>query len=215
MTERDVGPNLYTSNYCEENVYRLIAQRLDCLSHVDSDNSREFVTNLSEDVDKFTVIFISNANRQIPLFCQKSRSSSYVIWDYHVILMEDTGQEFIIWDYDSTLPFPCEFSKYFEKSLNDNNQYNIPDPLKRMFRFIPAKHYLRLFNNDRSHMKLENGDWSSPPPQWTAIFKTDSKSNIHDFISMDRTQLSDVSFIMKEDDDLSRGVLQRELSVIQ
>lgn len=52
-----------------------------------------------------------------PAFC----SDGLVVWDYHVILTQTPGNQAVgtsvdkptlVWDLDTTLPFPCEFKRY-------------------------------------------------------------------------------------------------------
>ena len=84
------------------------------------------------------VVFISNPNRQTPIWCQKSAKSSDapVIWDYHVIFLltrtEDAKQvrstadhhvlskpvsaTFVI-DLDTNLGYPVLFDHYVKSSF--------------------------------------------------------------------------------------------------
>lgn len=81
----------YTAWYCEENIYQL-------LSRLNQD--RRLPTRLY-------AVFISNANRQIPLWCQKSGDNShngFICYDYHVIALElRPDQQSLVYDFDRCL----------------------------------------------------------------------------------------------------------------
>ncbi|KAI6150290.1 N-terminal glutamine amidase-domain-containing protein [Pisolithus tinctorius] len=95
--------NVYTSQYCEENIYHL-AQRM--LAQPDSDSRWDI-----------NIIFVSNLSRTVALWNQRISSSrdTAVIWDYHVVLTlrgafavnRDDEQETWIYDLDTRLPVPC------------------------------------------------------------------------------------------------------------
>jgi len=70
----------YTKCYCEENVYKLV-QKL-CLHDAPS---------CKRDIRKFWVVFVSNSNKQVPLWFQGAGDPEYdglVVWDYHVFLVQ-------------------------------------------------------------------------------------------------------------------------------
>ncbi|XP_062870296.1 protein N-terminal glutamine amidohydrolase [Trichomycterus rosablanca] len=161
---------IYTSCYCEENVWKLC-------EHVKIKNPCP--------IDEIYAVFISNKNKTIPIWKQKSsRGSQPVIWDYHVVLLHVNalGQSFI-YDPDTTLPFPCPFDVYSSEAFQSDEF--IKPAFRRQMRVIPADTYLKKFASDRSHMKNPNGTWRMPPPSYPCIKTTESKMNIDDFISMD------------------------------
>ncbi|KAI8645368.1 N-terminal glutamine amidase-domain-containing protein [Parasitella parasitica] len=127
----------YTSCYCEENIYML------CL---------EITKKKPELLDDFSVIFISNNNRSVPLWQQKAgRGDEHVVlWDYHVVLYLKQDSESLIYDFDSLLPFPSPADFYALETFKPN--LLVKDEFKHSFRFIPAKTYLDYFSSDRSHM---------------------------------------------------------------
>jgi hypothetical protein len=96
-----------------------------------------------------------------------------VIWDYHVIL-HYPGK---IYDFDSTLSFPCDVTEYIEKTLHPEvalkaefQRLELCDGGAdgRMYRLVPAEMFLENFASDRSHM-LSDGEWRAPIPSWPAI----------------------------------------------
>lgn len=162
---------VYTSCYCEENVWKLC----------------EYIKDQETcPVDEVYAVFISNEKRTIPIWKQKASrgGDEPVIWDYHVVLLhvnkEGPGY---IYDLDTVLPFPCRFDVYSREALK-SDMFLKPD-FRRKMRAISAATYLKTFASDRSHMKHSNGAWRMPPPSYPCIETTESKMNLDDFISMD------------------------------
>ncbi|TSK31442.1 Protein N-terminal glutamine amidohydrolase [Bagarius yarrelli] len=136
-------------------------------------------------LDQVYVVFISNENKTIPIWRQKSsRGNEPVIWDYHVVLlhMNPQGQSFV-YDLDTALPFPCLFDVYSREAFRSDDL--LKPEFRRKMRVIPAATYLKKFASDRSHMKNPNGTWRMPPPPYPCIETTESRMNLDDFISMD------------------------------
>ncbi|CAJ0594218.1 unnamed protein product [Cylicocyclus nassatus] len=173
---------LYTKCYCEENVYKM-CERVPINQH-----------------QNFFVAFISNSIRCVPLFAQKAAMvRPYVLWDYHVILLEEArNQENLVWDLDTLLEFPCGFDKYWEGTMQPKD-WSIPSEYHRFFRVIPCAAFLESFSSDRSHMVAADGSWLAPPPSWDKLCKQ-GLHNIDDFISMDRNMLSDISQVFNENE---------------
>ena len=94
---------VYTGCYCEENVWHLC------------DKTRKEGRNL----DDHFVIFLSNKNKQFPIWCAKTAKSNddALIWDYHVIYLwinRKNPNKSLIFDLDSTLTFPTEINQYMK-----------------------------------------------------------------------------------------------------
>ncbi|XP_073337994.1 protein N-terminal glutamine amidohydrolase [Pagrus major] len=160
---------VYTSCYCEENVWKLC----------------EFVrTERTTPLEELFVVFISNENRMVPLWKQKSgRGDQPVIWDYHVVLLQVRVQsEPLIYDLDSELSFPCSLQLYAVQALQSD--HNIKPAYHRKLRVVPADSFLLNFGSDRSHMKNPDGSWRMPPPPYPPIHTAESQMNLDDFISM-------------------------------
>ncbi|KAG0642664.1 N-terminal glutamine amidase-domain-containing protein, partial [Tuber brumale] len=160
-------------SYCEENIYCLVRDRV-------PPDSRKY----------FTVAFISNTMKTVPLFYQKaSRHPPLpVTWDYHVLLIHHPpSAPATIYDFDTTLPFPCLFAEYYTKTLYGPTSWGeyagILDPLQvqayvanrpRYFRLVGASEYLRTFASTRKHMvgpegvEVE-GEWLADPPVYPPI----------------------------------------------
>ncbi|RIA86537.1 N-terminal glutamine amidase-domain-containing protein [Glomus cerebriforme] len=179
-----------TPCYCEENVYHL------CKTFISDEMKNKYDTY---------ACFISNENRMIPIWKQRTSKDTegMVIWDYHVILIvkvKETGQNLIktsVYDFDTILPFPCDFSTYTQESFQI---LNIPQ-YQRKFRIIPAETYLRVFASDRSHMIKEDGTWNSPPPTYPPISTSDSVNNLESFINMtENLDSNDFGQVFNEDD---------------
>ncbi|TYJ18556.1 hypothetical protein E1A91_A09G131800v1 [Gossypium mustelinum] len=103
----------HTPFYCEENVY-FLCKKL-CSSQIaDAQGSDLFV------------VFISNDNKQIPLWHQKAshRADGVILWDYHVICVQrkKDGGTHLVWDLDSSLPFPCPLATYVSETIRPSFQ---------------------------------------------------------------------------------------------
>ncbi|XP_049458574.1 protein N-terminal glutamine amidohydrolase isoform X1 [Epinephelus fuscoguttatus] len=161
---------VYTSCYCEENVWKLC----------------EFIrTERTVPLEELLVVFISNENRTVPLWKQKSgRGDHPVIWDYHVILLQVGHQpsSSLVYDLDSELAFPCSLTLYAAEALRSDSHIN--PAYHRKLRVIPAHCFLLNFASDRSHMKNSDGSWKMPPPPYPPICTPECQMNLDDFISM-------------------------------
>ncbi|XP_032364876.1 protein N-terminal glutamine amidohydrolase [Etheostoma spectabile] len=164
---------VYTSCYCEENVWKLC----------------EFVrAERSAALDQLEVVFISNETRTVPLWRQKSgRGDQPVIWDYHVILLQveppgPSSSSSVVYDLDSELEFPCSLELYAAEALHTDT--HLRAQYHRKLRVIPADCFLLNFASDRSHMKNSDGSWKMPPPAYPPIQTAESQMNLDDFISV-------------------------------
>ena len=173
VNESSVLPDLlkedciYTKCYCEENVWKL------CESLACCQQNRAFA------------VFISNHNKSVPLWSQTAGDGSnngLVIWDYHVILLILDDSNSLIYDLDSTLPFPCPLESYISETFHP--EHNLKEKFQQMLRLIPAEKYLSTFASDRSHMIKDDGSWLATPPHYPCIETSNSKMNIDKFWSM-------------------------------
>ncbi|CAF1195741.1 unnamed protein product [Adineta steineri] len=162
---------IYTSCYCEENIWKL------CESWKQNDPNH---------LDNLYAIFISNERRQIPIWKQKSGYNDYpVTWVLYFLQyqIDQSVSPTIIYDFDSTLPFPVSARDYLQSAIRD--EINLSRKFHRMFRVIPAQEYLNTFASDRSHMlSADKITYNKPPPSYPAIFNEKSTNNINDFIDM-------------------------------
>ena len=107
--DRDNAP--YCSHFCEENVLMLGQQLIDVCK---SDGSSVYAMFISSD-DKYT-----------PLWRQRLGQESqggFVAWDYHVVLLikSENGADDLIYDADSTLPYPCPLLLYINETFQWKN----------------------------------------------------------------------------------------------
>ncbi|KAL9237964.1 hypothetical protein vseg_012451 [Gypsophila vaccaria] len=168
----DIGEFDRTPCYCEENVYKL------CLRL--SSSGIALAHNLF-------VVFISNPSKQTPLWHQKAshRADGLVVWDYHVICIQTKGDNEapLVWDLDSTLPFPSTLSSYVSDTFRPSFQL-FPD-YHRFCRVIHAPIFLRFFASDRRHMKDPNGRWTAPPPPYDPIVSQDGAvHNLNEYMEI-------------------------------
>lgn len=112
----------------------------------------------------------------MPIWCHP-RHEGPVIWDYHVLAVgcKPTG-DIVVFDQDSTLPFPCSVDVWIDKALQPHSAGCRSEQLRRRWRCVEATAFLAHFASDRSHMVKQvdvDGDvrkqWSSPPPAYQCI----------------------------------------------
>lgn len=173
----ETGPELRVPCYCEENVWRLTYRML---NHLERDNKSN--SNNGQTTNKaYHVAFVSNPSKCVAFFHQRASSDrdGAVFWDYHVLLLEETGTEegTLVWDMDSFLPFPSPLRDYINQSFSylfDNNA-EIAD-YAPLFRVVSATTFLEHFMSDRSHMWDESKQkWRVPPPQYDCILSPSFK----------------------------------------
>ncbi|XP_020591670.1 protein N-terminal glutamine amidohydrolase isoform X2 [Phalaenopsis equestris] len=154
----------HTPYYCEENVY-FLCKKLGLIGLADPTA-----------LDLF-VVFISNDDKKIPLWNQKASKSSdgLVIWDYHVICIQIGNQKnaeegcasHLVWDLDSSLPFPLSLDQYISETFRPHLQ--LKSSYKRILRVIHAPIFLQHFTSNRTHMRNPDGNWIAPPPNYEPI----------------------------------------------
>ncbi|KAF5474149.1 hypothetical protein F2P56_006075 [Juglans regia] len=155
----DISDFDHTPYYCEENVY-FLCKKL-CTSGVaDAGGSDLFV------------VFISNENKQIPLWHQKAskRADGIVLWDYHVVCIQKRREgdtPHLVWDLDSSLPFPSPLTSYVSETIRPS--FQLFSEYQRFFRIVHAPIFLRCFASDRRHMKDSVGNWTVEPPVYEPI----------------------------------------------
>lgn len=144
--------HIYTSCYCEENVYFL-------LHRING-----------------SAVFVSNESRTVPFWCQKSQTneSNPVIWDYHcfaikyLLLLNTELRDGMVYDQDSMLTFPTPILEFAEKALRID--LALPPGYERKFRVVDRYNYHLYFSSDRSHM-LKDGVYQATPPTYPCIDK--------------------------------------------
>ncbi|KAJ3295608.1 hypothetical protein HDU79_008797 [Rhizoclosmatium sp. JEL0117] len=133
----------HTPCYCEENTLLLLKQ---LLSQLPSGT-------------KGYAVFVSNPSKSIPIWHQTKGNP--VVWDYHVFAIIQSSTSFLVYDLDSTLPFPSTAEVYSKLALP------ILDPeltkYHRYYRVVGANEYIKTFASDRRHMQ-KDGEWMAPPP---------------------------------------------------
>lgn len=187
---------------------------------------------MEEEEEEWYAVFISDANRTVPFLRQRSGggcsggddddggTGCFVVWDYHVIALrrrrravdnsndgdcgDDDGNDYYyeVYDYDTTLDFPCPLSTYVDLALTIPPYSRgggagggaLPERYRHLFRVVPADRYLAEFASDRSHMLLPpspdgRGErYSSPPPSYPCIVASrDGRTmNLDEYIDMER-----------------------------
>ncbi|EYU18735.1 hypothetical protein ABFS82_10G163900 [Erythranthe guttata] len=195
-----VSPYNHTPYYCEENVY-LLCKKL-----------RENGIAKSDGSDLFAV-FISNEKKQIPLWNQKAshRADGVVIWDYHVICVQKRKEKslpHLVWDLDSTLPFPSPLATYVAETIRPS--FQLFSEFNRVFRIVHAPIFQKYFASDRRHMKDSEGNWNSPPPSYEVIVAEDGTvHNLNEYMEM-----SSLDTVKSIGDDTVDTLLTQKLGVL-
>ena len=155
----------YTSCYCEENVWKLLNDHAPRLS----------ASGKSEDdqqLSRWAACFISNPRKQVAVFRQKAGRGDVgaIVWDYHVVAIGPHPDPALkgslyVYDFDSTLLFPCPIELYFALALPRDV---VAERYQPMFRVVPRGLFLRHFSSDRSHM-IKDDKYLSPPPAYDPI----------------------------------------------
>ncbi|KAL4558063.1 hypothetical protein LXL04_036259 [Taraxacum kok-saghyz] len=171
-TLSDVSQFYHTPSYCEENVY-LLCKKL-CADGV-------------ADVSDLFVVFISNEHKHVPLWHQKAshRADGIILWDYHVVCIQrgKEGKSDVVWDLDSSLPFPSTLPSYVSESIRPS--FELFSEFQRVFRIVHAPIFLRNFASDRRHMKDSEGNWMATPPVHEVIVAEDgSVHNLNQYMDM-------------------------------
>lgn len=112
------------------------------------------------------VLIFSNDKKVTPMLYQGER---LVVWDYHVVLY--CQEEAIIFDFNSSLPFPCGVKRYFSRSFSPQ----LPIEYQVYVRKIAMTEYHENFYSDRSHMLNKNGTPVKDFPDWPAILHRGKK----------------------------------------
>ncbi|XP_050382230.1 protein N-terminal glutamine amidohydrolase [Argentina anserina] len=201
----DVSQFQHTPFYCEENVY-LVCKELGAKGIADANSSDLFV------------VFISNEKKQIPLWHQKAsnRADGVVLWDYHVICVQrklgggggDSPTQYLVWDLDSTLSFPCGLGSYVAETIRPT--FQTFSEFQRYFRIVHAPIFLRSFASDRRHMKDPLGEWLHQPPEYEPIVSEDGTvHNLNDYFNISATDV-----VKEASYDMSNAVFTEKLGVV-
>ena len=128
MFEMNSNRFQYTALFCEENIWHL---------------AQQFIKQGVNPSD-LTTLFICNQKEQVVLFNQQvSRNNDPVIWDYHVILLRNKNNKYIIYDFDAINSFGINAKEYLELSFPST--INIHPDYHARFRLINAQVYINHF----------------------------------------------------------------------
>jgi hypothetical protein len=158
----------YTPLFCEENIWQLL----------------RLVVEAGVEPDALRVLLISNAERRVALLRQRRGNGPHglVVWDYHVVLRSLARGGDLIYDYDTTLPFPTASADYLAATFPA--EAAVAPPFRAQLREIPGDSYLRRFWSDRSHMAGQVPAEAFPP--WTPILATHEPIALHHWWDMGR-----------------------------
>ena len=119
---------LYTPLFCEENIWQLLQSFL-----VINESMTDETKHVNIAANKMWALIITNPDKKIALLNQQAAETNQpVIWDYHVIMLAEINHQYLIFDFDTRLPFVTPLPEYL--------QYTFIPPDKLPQEFTP---YLR------------------------------------------------------------------------
>lgn len=146
MTRADAAWR-YQPFYCEENVWWLVR----------------------ETEGRCWAVFITNAARRVILWQQRlAPPEEPVLWDYHVVMLEEADGRKWVRDLDTRLPSRCPAHVYLDETFPFCPEA-LPEgltPFVPRFRVVSANALAATFSSDRRHMRSRDGDFIHPPPAW-------------------------------------------------
>jgi hypothetical protein len=134
------------------------------------------------------VVFVSSASGAVAMWRQRAGRArdGLVVWDYHVILLDEDARE--IWDYDTTLGAPVDGLEYLAASFLPG----VPREHAPRFRLVDAPELVASFASDRSHMRDARGRFRRPPPPWPPIARPGCATNLARFVDTETAYLGEV-----------------------
>lgn len=143
--------------------------------------------------EELQVLLITNHWMRTTLYCQQLASpGEAVVWDYHVVLLQKQAHRAQIFDFDSTLNFPCSALEYLDKTFVSS----LFEPENSVFfRQVPLDAYLANFHSDRKHMIGSNGSPHSPFPEYPPIVNQGERIRLFDYLDL-TLKLTDTSQIL-------------------
>ncbi|KAL0674470.1 hypothetical protein Bca4012_002451 [Brassica carinata] len=199
-----------TPYYCEENVY-LLCKTL-CESGVaDETGSDLFVVFISNERKQarmfglcFVLLFHFGIRKLVPelmgLFSGIIMSS--------VSRKKESDSEPLVWDLDSTLPFPSPLASYVTETIQPS--FQLFAEYKRFFRVVHAPLFFKHFASDRRHMKGPDGSWIAQPPPYQPIVAQDGVlHNLSEYTAMSATDT-----LSSLDPETVREAISQKLGVL-
>jgi protein N-terminal glutamine amidohydrolase len=176
----------HTPFYCEENIWHLCG-------------------NPAFSKKEKLVVIISNYLKKVVFLKQRAGDrDGNVLWDYHVIMMVKDGQ-WMVWDLDTWLPFPCPVTKYIEQTfpvestesggwgrkLGGMYRADVAKSYAPLFKLVKCDVYRKRFSSNRKHMRDKHGRFTAPPPPWRMI-NPGRGDTFYQFIDMHDTSFGQV-----------------------
>jgi hypothetical protein len=179
---RILGNLNYQSCYCEENVFKLV-EKFDQHGY---GGYAIFITSVSQKtpvwyqksspeptspvVWDYHVIYLLTHVPHAPgtqtesHHYQQQTSSTPVA---SLVPLSRVGSPVLVFDQDSTLPFPCPATDYCKMAFQFGKMV-MPLEHELRFRVVDSKSFLRHFASDRRHMRVGQR-WMAQPPSWALI----------------------------------------------
>ncbi|CAH2058476.1 unnamed protein product [Thlaspi arvense] len=179
LPEMDATRFQHTPYYCEENVY-LLCKTLCENGVADATGSDLFVVFISNEKKQASMSLFHFGIRKLVaelmgLYCGIIMSSAS--------RKKESDSEPLVWDLDSTLPFPSPLTSYVTETIQLS--FQLFAEYQRFFRIVHAPLFFKHFASDRRHMKEPDGTWTAQPPPYQPIVAQDGiLHNLSEYITM-------------------------------
>ncbi len=119
------------------------------------------------------VIFITSTKKACALWWQKlAPPGTFIIWDYHVMVMALGAEGYEVWDPDSRLGCPVDAGVYLRQTFRL--------PHNPLFRIVDGDAFLAHFSMD--HMRDAQGKHKLPP--WPLAQAREAPLPLNAYISL-------------------------------
>ncbi len=145
--------------FCEENVLRLLTSGA-----------------LPE---PSAAVFVTNAQRCVPMWGQRAAISDPIEWDYHVTAL--LPQHGLVVDLDDRTQVARPIKAWLEHAFRRDT----PPQRQPRFRIVPRADLLATFSSDRSHMRNDQGQPLRPFPSWPAPLQPQLGHTLMRFLDLD------------------------------
>ena len=164
---------LYQPLYCEENIWQLLMS-----GRIDPGESYAVV--------------ITNSRQHILLWRQTIcwAEDGHAGWDYHVILVNRSRGQSLVYDFDTTLSFPVDFPVYLKEVVKPVEQCS--SIFFPKFRVIPGVEYRDGFWSNRSYKAKPTGKFIDPPPEWPKIKSKKPTVKLRDALDLENKKIGQI-----------------------
>ena len=150
----------YQPYFCEENVWRLLADGVV--------------------PEPAAALFITNRRRTVAMWGQRAATRDPIVWDYHVVALSLAGGGLVL-DLDDRERAAWPLAEWLAHAF----PVAVAGPHDPRFRIVPREPFLERFCSDRSHMRDAAGLPLQPFPAWPAPFDPQVGMTLPRFLDLD------------------------------